>query len=307
MGFGFGAQRRRAKGPRKPMSVLTMIIIANIAVFVAQFGFGWFWDKESGIPGGSVSRETVMNGEVWRLFTYMFVHGNFLHILFNLFGVFMVGRVVLQTVGTKHFLWIYFLGGIAGALAQMAISDTAIVGASGCLFALLILFGMIMWDTPIMALIAFIPVRLRARTLVKGVVIMTIVFFIFDQLLGTADVPLVSGVAHLAHLGGAIVGFYYAKYLKLGGKTPTLYDLQEQRRRFESNGDETLKKRGWRSRLNKPKVVEARVTSAKSASSNPSDLDAILEKISANGMHSLSDEERETLDRASKEMAKKQS
>lgn len=305
-GLGFGGGRRGRAGKRQPLSVVMWLLIINIAVFLLQYLLfpGKLLEKVPGVwgfvPMGYVSLDALKNGEVWRLLTYMFVHGSLLHLVFNMFGVFMVGRVVLNVVGPKHFLWVYALGGIGAALAQVWISPAPIVGASGALFALMVMFGMILWDTPVMALVAFIPVRLRARILVAGIVLLTVAFFLIDLLLPSKDVPMVSGVAHMAHLGGALVGYYYAKFMKLGGRTPTLGELQAERQRRESGHRKVEKKTGWTSKFNKEKVVEATLAKSSEKAS-----DIILEKVNAHGLHSLTKEEREVLVRESEELAKR--
>ena len=133
------------------MAALHWIIGANIAVFVMQYVFEIGWDDggpfQKGWPMGGVSREALADGRVWTLATHMFVHGGVWHLGLNLFLIWVAGKVVLGVVGTKHFLGIYFLGGFVGAAAQMAISDAPMVGASGAAFALLVTFGMILWDT----------------------------------------------------------------------------------------------------------------------------------------------------------------
>jgi hypothetical protein len=93
------------------------------------------------------------------------------------------------------------------------------VGASGAAFGILVAFGMILWDTRVMALIAMVfPVRLRARMLVLGAVIMEIVLFVASLFVPEdKDVFLINGVAHMAHLGGALFGYYYCKMLGFGG------------------------------------------------------------------------------------------
>ena len=127
---GMGWRRSRGgSGGRGGWSPLTVIIVLNLAVFVPQFGFGVLGEevviKGERVfqPEGETSRELLLRGHLWTLVTYMFVHGGLMHILLNLLMIFMAGRLVIQIAGTKHFLRVYFLSGLLGALAQVATTE----------------------------------------------------------------------------------------------------------------------------------------------------------------------------------------
>ncbi len=307
-GFGFGSYRREGQfGGGGGMTALTWIMIANIAVFVLQYGFriGWIdgGPMSAGGPMGAVSRDALAQGHVWTLITHMFVHGNLLHLGLNLLLIWVAGKLVLRVVGTKHFLGIYFLGGLVGAGAQMAISSYPMVGASGAAFALLVAFGMILWDTQIFALLAFvIPVRLRARYLVLGVVGITVIFALIDLLTKDSG-RAVSRIAHMAHLGGALVGYYYSKFLGYPGRMMSKDDLMRQRASNDSKMTRRKEKKKWRSRLSKPRIVETEVVESEDFISK--EIDPILEKIGEHGMHSLTEAERKILEKGSKKIASK--
>ena len=78
----------------------------------------------------------VYAGQYYRLITYIFLHGNFSHLLLNSIGLFWFGRITESAYGTWRFLLIFLVSGIVGGLAQILFTDTSAVGASGSVFGL---------------------------------------------------------------------------------------------------------------------------------------------------------------------------
>jgi len=169
----------------------------------------------------------------WQIITYMFFHGGWMHILFNMFALFSFGPILEYAIGPKRFFNLYFICGI-GAIAfqmliqafevhslvgsftiprDMEISDPVIlaklqaiyaapvIGASGAIFGLLVAFGMLYPDLELMLL--FIPVPVKAKYIIPIYIIIEIISSI-GQFAG-------DNVAHLAHLGGALLGFILIK------------------------------------------------------------------------------------------------
>jgi len=133
----------------------------------------------------------------WQLLTYAFLHGDFVHLFFNMLGIWMFGSELERLWGQKRFIQMLLAGAIAAALVQLAInvvlgSRAPMVGASGALFALLLCYGVLFPNRTIMPL--FPPIPMKARTFV-------IVFGALELLLGVAGA---TGVAHFAHLGGML-------------------------------------------------------------------------------------------------------
>ncbi len=162
----FGDQSRQ--GP----SVVVTIIWVNVIVYLLQM-FGMFLvaeidpdsEREVILPAGGLSREALTNFEFYRFITYMFVHsrGEILHIIGNMLLVYFAGKRVLSLLGPKHFLLIYFLGGVLGAVAQLIVKDNYLIGASAGAFALLCAFATLMPEMELLMLLYFvIPLRLRA-------------------------------------------------------------------------------------------------------------------------------------------------
>ena len=162
----------------------------------------------------------------WQPLTHMFMHGGFFHILFNMYTLVMFGMVVERALGTKRFLILYFVAGF-GAVALhtgvqwlevrhllasgnaadvIDIYRTPIVGASGAIYGVLVAFAMI-YPQARMTLI-FPPVTLDA----KWMVIIFIGIELFTGITGTQ-----MGIAHFAHLGGALFGFLLVLYWRKSG------------------------------------------------------------------------------------------
>jgi len=307
-GLGFqGRGRGKAPGEAGP-SAVAVIIGINVAVFLLQFGLSVFWDARPGYnqPMGAVSRSLLFEGKVWLLLTHMFVHGSFLHILLNMALVYMAGRLVEQVLGKKRFYVLYFGSGLLGAVAQVLVSPHPMVGASGAAFGLLVAFGMILWDTRVLALIAMvIPVRLRARMLVLGVVAVEVVLFTVSLFVPPGrEVFLVSDIAHMAHLGGALFAYYYCKMLGFGGgKLMTRDDLRDERERRERRSG---KASGKDRRSGGERVVEAEDVPTGPREFISREIDPILDKVAAHGMQSLTAEERRILEAGSRKIAERQ-
>ena len=147
----------------------------------------------------------------YQLVTHMFMHANFQHILFNMFGLVIFGTAVEQIFGPKRFLGFYLACGF-GALALHLISPlwtgyaSGAWGASGAVMGVSVAYAVIYPHRKLMLL--FPPIPVKAWILVS--------FFVLLDLysgFGTSD----SGIAHFAHIGGAIVGFVLTYFWKRKG------------------------------------------------------------------------------------------
>ena len=165
----------------------------------------------------------------YQLVTHMFMHGGFTHILFNMYTLFIFGTVLERVWGSQKFLFYYFVTGIGAALMHLGvmwlqlqgyISDlqagdmfakahiqalltTPTVGASGAIYGLLLAYGML-FPNNIMQLI-FPPVALKAKWFV-------LIFGALELLLGLSGRG--GDIAHFAHLGGMVFGFFLILYWK---------------------------------------------------------------------------------------------
>ena len=139
----------------------------------------------------------------WQTVTYMFLHGGFTHLFFNMFALWMFGRTLEYEMGSKRFLIYYMVCGIGAGIIQLLVGylegvpfNTPTVGASGAIFGLLLAFGMLHPNDIIMLI--FPPIALQA----KWFVIIYGVIELFAGIGGRMD-----NVAHFAHVGGMLWGF----------------------------------------------------------------------------------------------------
>lgn len=149
---------------------------------------------------------------VYQLVTYMFTHVQFGHFFFNMFAVFMFGRVIESYWGPKRYLLYYMVTGIGAGLIQLLVCylqgiPALTIGASGSVFGLLLAFGMLFPNAPIY--IMFVPIPIKAKYLVIGYGLLEFFFGISNR---AGD-----NVAHFAHLGGMLFGIVLILYWRKKG------------------------------------------------------------------------------------------
>ena len=147
----------------------------------------------------------------WQLVSYGFLHGDMMHLFFNMLGLWMFGSELERLWGRNRYLQMLLASVITAALVQLIFtmltgSRAPTVGASGALFGLLLSFGMLFPDRIIMPL--FPPIPMKARTFVM-------VFGGLELLFGLSGR---SGVAHFAHLGGMLGAWLMISWWR--GKLP---------------------------------------------------------------------------------------
>ena len=142
----------------------------------------------------------------WQLVTYGFLHGDMMHILFNMFMLWMFGRELERLMGPRRFLTYYLTGVVGAGIVQLIVAGMQgggypTVGASGGVFALLLAFGMAFPNRMIMLM--FPPIPMKAKYMV-------ILFGLLEFYLGVSGSA--PGVANFAHLGGMLFGFVLLRY-----------------------------------------------------------------------------------------------
>lgn len=239
-------------------SVVGKLVIANVVAFVLQQVFRQFTAVFALTP-----RVVVENFYVWQLGTYMFLHGGFFHLLFNMFILYVFGNTLEIAWGSRQFLKYYIACGIGGGVLSMLFSYNAtVLGASGAIFGLLLAYA-ILYPNQYLLLGFVIPVK--AKYLVAGLAAL-------DLYMGLRG-P--SGIAHFAHLGGAITGLFFFRAQLLN--------------RFR--GSSKLKRK-WKVYSN-----ERRERREEQETAN---IDSILDKISAKGMDNLTTTEKRILENYSR-------
>jgi len=290
----------------------------NIAVFVMQFvfGYGMVYTSAGPMPLGGVSLELLSEGQVWTIFTSMFVHGSLGHVLINMLFLWFVGRQVHQLFGGAHFLRIYILSGLLGAALEIAVrswfggAPVYLVGASASIFGLFIALAVTMPNEVFTALIYFvIPVRARLGKMAIFLVGLNVVLGIGS--LFWSDGGVGGAIAYFAHLGGAITGWYYIRMLGFGGNPMTYRKLwQSQDRKTEPPPSERkLIPAARKRRLGLDLEIDHEAARKRNPTGDPKidliqdEVDPILDKISDHGFQSLTEEELRTLERASRVVA----
>ena len=213
---------RSSSGFQTPTPAVLNLIIINVIVFVAQITFGGL-DGESKVTDlFALHHYKSDEFRIHQIITHMFMHGSFMHLFFNMFSLYMFGRMIESMWGAKRFLIFYFICGIGAAIVQLAsyaysfhvydsmvmsydqliqyqegLRMNATVGASGAIMGVIAAFGYLFQNVEMM--IIPIPIPIKAKWAVLG-------FIAVDVFSGIAGRP-GDNVAHFAHIGGALTGF----------------------------------------------------------------------------------------------------
>ncbi len=179
--------------------IVKNLIIINVLVFIAQNLFDKQYQLTHWLAMWAIDSPFF---RPYQIVTHMFTHGSFSHILFNMFGLWMFGKVLENVWRAKRFLIFYLTCGIGAAAAHLAVEyftggSGAAVGASGAIMGIFVAFGYLFPNTELFIL--FIPFPIKAKWAVIG-------FIVIDLFSGIANVS-GDNVAHFAHLGGALTGF----------------------------------------------------------------------------------------------------
>jgi membrane associated rhomboid family serine protease len=192
--------------------VTTSLIVANVAMFLLFNSVGDMLSPLALWPIGA-SQFGGAGFAPWQLVTYAFLHGSVLHLMFNMFALYMFGGAIEQVFGPRRYLSYYLVCVVSAALTQLLFAKLTggfypTVGASGGVFGLLLAYGLYFPNNRVMLL--FPPIPMPARVFV-------FVYAAIELAMGVTGVE--SGVAHFAHLGGMIGGFLMLRYWRGGGPT----------------------------------------------------------------------------------------
>lgn len=284
-------------------SILSRLLIINVGVWlfvsvILVFAF-LFNVMEESVQGFIIDFLAVPSAlerlavRPWTLFTYMFLHINLLHILFNLLWLYWFGKIFLQFLNQRQLLATYIFGGLAGGVLYIiaynifpvfreALPYSSALGASASVMAIV---TAISFYTPNYFIHLFLIGRVR-------IVYVAIVLFVLDFFMIKSS----NAGGHIAHIGGAIYGFIYAGYLRRGKDWSHLVDLFNLAgiKRYFTTSKKTKDTTGTSDsrpltdeEYNYRKVEQQKV------------IDKILDKISKSGYDSLTKEEKEILFRSS--------
>ena len=267
--------------------IYALIAVNALAFLLIPMGSRvWLYDLALSVYG-------MQSFKLWQLVTYMFLHGSFSHIFFNMWGLYLFGMVILPILGTARFLQLYFLSGMSGAGLWLLLnwhSNYPLIGASGAIFGVMMAAAMLHPNMRIQLLFPPIPMTMKTFVTVYAVI----------EIVSEISSGGRSSIAHLAHLGGFFSAYLYLKFLYgdrvwdmfavLGSwrkRRPAPFQQQPPLRPTSKLPD------GWQ--------VYSRQHSESQTVSNE-EINRILDKISATGIGSLTQDELDALNRASGEM-----
>jgi membrane associated rhomboid family serine protease len=264
---------------------LFLFIGINVLVFLAinLVLVGEVLSGDSREITGFIVRQIAMPAYVpallpkfWTIIAYMFGHEKFFHILFNMLWLYFLGRIFLDFLNQKQFTFLYFAGGISGALFFIifynvfpvfkdVLPGATLLGASASVMAIVVATATLLPDYTI-SLVFLGPVKLKYIALV----------YVLLDILGIAGG---NPGGSIAHLGGALIGFIYIKQLRGGNDWSKM---------FVKKPKLTVVKKGNPTTVKKTSLPDQEI------------IDTILDKISKSGYDSLSKKEKEQLFNASK-------
>ena len=294
----------------KIILIVNLVFFALSELITPMFPLGgytdWFTAFNALHPIGS------SNFAVYQYVTYMFMHGGWMHLFFNMWSLMIFGNSVEMQVGTKRFVYYYFICGVGSALINQLMSflgiipPSILVGASGAIYGVMAAAAYYFPNAKLFIIPIPFPVKLR------NLVIFYTVFEMYNGVMSC------DGVAHFAHLGGILVGAVIliiwkrmdrASYRRSGWDSSYTHGSSSNYDKCESMIDR-LKRMFKRERKPKMTVHSVREANYQDHEYNRrkmerrEEIDRILDKIRQSGYQNLSEEEKRTLFDASKSMQK---
>jgi membrane associated rhomboid family serine protease len=287
---------------RSGYSLTIKLIILLITLFFVQASVSFYggmsaytWISE----WLALSLDGIKQGRVWQLFTFQFLHQVPWpwHVLLNCLGLYYFGRSVEETLGSRRFLMLYLACGFCGGLLHLLSAwilphhdSIDVVGASAGISGLLAAFCFMYPMREITFIFFFFPVTLRAQYLL---------WFVFGMSVFGTIIPF-DNTAYAAHLGGMLMGLWYVRYGMGTTSILSAWNPFKRRNRREKmiRAATSRPSRGLR-------VMEPDPSELPSGEFMSQEVDPILEKISAHGIQSLTERERQILQSARDKMSKR--
>jgi membrane associated rhomboid family serine protease len=275
----------RFGGPITPVLKVMMITCGSIFLIqqIMEIVYPGFLEVYFGLSYLGFFNEL----RIWQIATYMFLHGGWFHILFNLIGLWMFAGELESLWGSRRFLFYYLLTGIGAGVfillmnyyvyAQYRMSPITI-GASGAIYGILLAYG-VTWPNRKVLLYFVIPVKIKYLVMVFGLI------EFFGTLSSVSDNP--GNISHIGHLGGLITGAIY-----LLGRS-RFFQTKAVSSRLKKASNPLTKKIHNAKMEKKRKEIQTRIKAKEI-------IDMLLEKIAREGMNSLNAEERRMLEWARK-------
>ncbi|MEO6209082.1 MAG: rhomboid family intramembrane serine protease [Gemmatimonadaceae bacterium] len=245
------------------------LLAANVGVFLMQLAYPELTKAFVLVPALVLSAP-------WTPITYMFIHGNFWHILFNMIVLFFFGPRVEERLGSGRFITLYFIAGLTGALFSAFMPYVPILGASGAVLGVELAYARF-WPLDKVYIYGVLPIQVR------WLVVLTVVMSVAG--LGGFE----PGVAHYAHLGGLVGAAVYLFIISRSALRPVISTATRPQVRQPTPPRSDDMKR-W-----------ATIPRGELHEINRHEVDRLLDKISLKGINSLTPSERAALDRFSKQ------
>lgn len=263
-----------------------ILIIVNVSVFFLNSSL-LLDGKLTEFLGLNPSR-AIYGLQVWQFVTYMFVHSNYIHLIFNMLSLWMFGGPVEEAMGSKKFINYYFLTGLGAAFFTCVFFwNSVTIGASGAIYGLLVAFGMLFPDALVLVFFLF---PMRAKYFVLLFAGITLYATIANNG-GESD-----SVAYFAHIGGFVTGYLYLKYhykieemYSMAGRYNT---VKSQHQETFAKPESTFSEQSSHERALQDRALQERV-------------DVILDKMRESGKESLSKEDYDILNKASERLREK--
>ncbi len=209
----------------------------------------------------------------WTPITYMFLHANLTHLLFNMIGLFFFGPRLEERLGSRNFLWFYLMSGLGGAVLSFVFSPfAAVVGASGAVFGVLLGFARY-WPQEDIYIWGVLPIQARMLAF------LLIISSLYAGFSGAQD-----GTAHFAHLGGLLFGWLYLRAWERRKRTRR---VEQPNSHYKAPGVQDLDARERWESLPTDRLHEV----------NREEFEKLLGKVQTHGVKALTGEERAFLDR----------
>lgn len=251
------------------------LLITNVAVYLLSTGSPLIRLNFGFIPSEVLARP-------WTVITYMFLHADMTHLIFNMIGLFFFGPRLEGRLGGRGFLWLYFLAGIGGAVLTFIFDrNVLMIGASGAVYGIVAGFAYL-WPKERIYIWGVLPIEAWLLA------VLAVGASLYSGITGGGN------IAHFAHLGGLAFGYGYVKWKTV---------------------ETEIRKKNWRDGklADKPTVPTKKplrhkrngshrwenISTAGLHKLNREEIDALLDKISAEGVESLTESERDFLDRMS--------
>lgn len=282
----------RSDYPRETTSALTWLLSAVIAGSVLQFVFDLFLHSRAFLHLFGLTPGGLLQGKVWTLLTFTFLHANILHLVVNALGLFLIGREIAPMLGSRAVVQFSAGASVLGGLLWFAshfwaANPSTLVGASAVVAAMFVFFACVAPEREITFLLFFVlPVTLKPKIAAWIFLALSLLGFLFNELPG-GMFDWGTGIAHSAHLGGMLAGWLYYRFFYANNG-------------WDRAADTTLLPRGLFRRATKATPPPA--APPPSLLTGPADLraevDRILDKINSHGFGALTEQEKRLLDDA---------